>query len=411
MYDVIVVGARCAGSPLAMLLARQGHKVLVVDRATFPSDTVSTHYIHQAGLSRLKDWGILDRLVATGVPPMRHLTFSYTDIFLEGFADPIDGITEVYSPRRTVLDEILVDEARKAGAEVLEGFTVTEIVFDDGRAAGVRGRVGDGVEQVFRAPFVVGADGRNSTVATLVGAEIYRSIPAACFVYYSYFSGLDWPFQHRTGFGEQQFGAWPTHDGNHLLAVMRRRDRMREFRADIDGSFQEIFDQIVPELGADLRANGKRQENFRAMSYPDNFYRRSAGPGWALVGDAGYHKDPFTGWGITDALKYTEVLAEKLHEGLSGARPVDEAVAEYVKIRDAESNGTFELTCSIAELSLTPYYDSVFRATSLSPEYTTKFFGLIAGGISGEEFFAPSNLEKLYEEVDFPVDLRITTRP
>ncbi|MCK9897112.1 NAD(P)/FAD-dependent oxidoreductase [Frankia sp. AgB32] len=410
MYDVIVVGARCAGSPLAMLLARRGHKVLVVDRATFPSDTVSTHYIHQAGLSRLKSWGILDRLVATGVPPMRHLNFSYSDIFLDGFADPIDGITEVYSPRRTILDEILVDEARKAGAEVLEGFTVTDVVFSEDRAAGIRGRLGDGPEQEFSARFVVGADGRNSTVAGLVGAEIYRSIPASCFVYYSYYSGLDWEFQHRTGTEPQQFGVWPTHNDQHLVAVMRRRDRLREFRADIDGSFQEIFDQVDPVLGADIRANGKREENFRAMSYPDNFYRRSAGPGWALVGDAGYHKDPFTGWGITDALKYTEVLAEKLHEGLSGERSIDEAVVEYVKIRDAESNGTFELTCSLAELSLTPYYDSVFRATSMSQEYTTKFFGLIAGGIPGEEFFAPSNLEKLYEEVGMPADRRILTQ-
>ncbi|CAJ61835.1 MULTISPECIES: NAD(P)/FAD-dependent oxidoreductase [Frankia] len=410
MYDVIVVGARCAGSPLAMLLARRGHKVLVVDRATFPSDTVSTHYIHQAGLSRLQDWGILDRLVATEPPAMRHLTFSYTDIFLEGFADPIDGITEVYSPRRTILDEILVDEARKAGAEVVEGFTVTDVIFADGRAAGVRGRIGDGPEREFTARFVVGADGRNSTVAGLVGAEIYRSVPAACFVYYSYYDGLDWTFQHRTGFGQQQLGAWPTHHGQHLVAVMRRKERMREFRADVEGSFHEIIDQVVPELGEDLRANGKRAENFRAMAYPDNFYRRSAGPGWALVGDAGYHKDPFTGWGITDALKYSEVLAEKLHEGLSGSRPTDEAVEEYTKIRDAESNGTFELTCSLAELSLTPYYDSVFRATSMSPEYTTKFFGLIAGGIPGEEFFAPANLERLYEDVNMPADRRIVTR-
>jgi flavin-dependent dehydrogenase len=407
MYDVIVVGARCAGSPLAMLLARRGHRVLVLDRSTFPSDTPSTHYIHQAGLSRMQDWGILDRVVATGVPPMRHLTFSYTDIFLEGFADPIDGLTEVYAPRRTILDEILVDEARKAGAEVVEGFTVTAVVFsDEGRAVGVRGRQGDGPDREFTASFVVGADGRNSTIANLVGAETYRSLPAACFIYYSYYSGLDWPFHHRTGFGEQQLGAWPTNDDRHLVAVMRRRDRMREFRADPEANFHQVIEQVVPELGEDLRTNGRREEDYRAMVYPDNFYRRSHGPGWALVGDAGYHKDPFTGWGITDALKYSEVLADRLHEGLAGERDIDDAAAEYAKIRDAESNGTFELTCSISELRLTPYYDSVFRATSQSPEYTTKFFGLIAGGIPGEEFFAPANLEKLYEEVGMPADKR-----
>jgi len=410
MYDVIVVGARCAGSPLAMLLARQGHRVLLVDRSTFPSDTPSTHYIHQAGLSRLQDWGLLQKVVDTGVPPMTFLNFSYTDIVIKGFADPIDGITAVYSPRRTVLDKILIDAAGDAGAEVIEGFTVSDLVYDEGRVAGIRGKTAGGAEQEFRATFVVGADGRNSTIAKLVGSEIYRSVPAACFVYYSYFSGLDWQFQHRTGFGEQQFGVWPTNDDLHLVAIMRRRERLADFRTDPDGKMLEIFDQIDPELGADIRANGKREEKLRSMLYPENFYRQSAGPGWALVGDAGYHKDPFTGWGITDAFKYGEVLAERLHEGLAGERPIDEAVAEYVKIRDAESNGTFELTCSLAELRLTPYYDSVFRATSLSPEYTTKFFGLIAGGIPGEEFFAPANLERLYEEVDLPKDKRFLTK-
>ena len=410
MYDVIVVGARCAGSPVAMLLARRGHRVLVVDRATFPSDTVSTHYVHQAGLSRLRDWGLLDKVVDAGTPAIRHLNFSYTGIEIAGFADPIDGIDVVYCPRRTVLDQILVDGARDAGAEVIEGFTVTDLLSEGGRVTGIRGREGDGPEVEFKARFVVGADGSNSVVAQKVGAETYRHLPAGCFIYYSYFSGLDWGMHHRTGFGEQQIGTWPTNDGVNLLAVMRRRDRFADFRADVEGSFQEVFDQVAPELGAQLRDSGERVENWRPMRYPDNYYRRSHGPGWALVGDAGYHKDPFTGWGITDAFKYGELLAEQLHKGLSGAAEIDAAVAEYEKLRDEQSNGTFELTCSISELTLEPYYDSVFRATSMSPSGIKQFFGLIAGGIPGEEYFAPSNLQRIYDEVDFPQDKRLLTR-
>jgi flavin-dependent dehydrogenase len=410
MYDVIVVGARCAGSPVAMLLARRGHRVLVLDRSTFPSDTVSTHYIHQAGLSRLRAWGLLDRVIATGVPAIRKLNFSYTGIDIAGFADPIDGVDAVYCPRRTVLDAILVDGAREAGAEVIEGFNVTDVLFDDGRAVGVRGREGDGPEREFRASFVVGADGRNSVIADQVGAEVYRSVPAACFVYYSYFGGLEWGMHHRTSFGEQQIGTWPTNDGLNLLAVMRRNDRFGEFRRDVEGSFQEVYDQVAPELGEQLRERGERAESFRPMRYPDNYYRRSNGPGWALVGDAGYHKDPFTGWGITDAFKYGELLAEQLHLGLSGQCPIDDSMAQYAKLRDEESAGTFELTCSLAELSLTPYYDAVFRATSQSPTYTSRFFGLIAGGIPGEDFFAPANLEQLYQEVGFPQDKRLLTQ-
>lgn len=409
MYDVIVVGARCAGSPLAMLLARQGHRVLVVDRATFPSDTISTHFIQQAGLSRLKNWGLLERLQATGVPPIRNMNFAYTGINLSGFAGPIDGITEVYAPRRTELDKILVDGARDAGAEVIENFEVEELIFDENqRAAGIRGKiVGEEGRKEFRATFVVGADGRNSKVADEVKAEFYDVVPAACFVYYSYYSGIEWEFHHQTDFHHQQIGTWPTNDGLMLCAVMRRKDRFRDFRADAEQNFHAIYDAVVPELGQDLRDNGKREEHLRPMIYPDNYRRRSHGPGWALVGDAGYHKDPFTGLGITDALKYAEVLAERLHEGLAGERPIDDAVAEYAKFRDEDSRGSYAMTCSISELELTPYFDSVFRATSMSPHFKRRFFTMLGGGIHGEEFFAPDELTKLYDEVDFPAEKRI----
>lgn len=409
MYDVIVVGARCAGSPVAMLLARRGHRVLVLDRASFPSDTVSTHYLHQAGLSRLQDWGLLDRVIATGVTPIRKLNFSYTGIDIRGFADPIDGIDAVYCPRRTVLDAILVGAAREAGAEVIERFTVSDLVFADGRVVGVRGREADGTEREFRARVVIGADGANSVVAHKAGAETYRHVPAAGFVYYSYYRGLDWGMHHRTSFAEQQFGTWPTNDGLNLLAIIRPRDRFAEFRTDPERHFQDVFDEVDPEMGSQLRDAGERVEPFRPMRYPDNYYRRSYGPGWALVGDAGYHKDPFTGWGITDAFKYGEVLANKLHSALAGEAAMEEALGEYEKIRDAESAGTFQLTCSLSELKLTPFYDAVFRATSQSPSYTKKFFGLIAGGYHGEEFFAPHNLEQLYDEVGTPAGQRLLT--
>lgn len=402
MYDVIVVGARAAGSPLAMLLARKGHRVLAVDSATFPSDTVSTHYIHQAGLARLRDWGLLDAVIATGCPPVRHLNFTYTDITLAGFADPIKGIDAVYCPRRTVLDEILVGGARDAGVEVIEGFRVSELVVEDGVVSGIRGTGPDSTEREFRSTLVVGADGASSTVAKMVGAETYKHAPAGCFIFYSYYSGLDWGMQHRTGFGEQQFGSWPTNDGLQLLAVMRRRDRFREFRTNPDEGVQVIVEQVDPHYGELLRENGERVEPFRPMLYPDNYRRRSHGPGWALVGDAGYHKDPFTGLGLTDAFAYAELLANRIHEGFDGTRPMAEALESYELERDAASGHSFDFTIAISDLSLSAYHDSVFRATSKSPEYTKKFFGLIGGGIPAEEFFDPDALAELYREVNMP---------
>lgn len=179
MYDVIVVGGRCAGSPVAMHLAREGHRVLVVDRASFPSDAVSTHYIHQAGLLRLQSWGLLDEIIAAKTPALRKMNYSYRGIELNGFAEPVDGIDAVYCPRRVVLDEILLNASRRAGAEVIEGFTVSDLLFTDGRVTGIRGREGDGPEREFRATIVIGADGFHSTVAKRAGAELYNVRPAA----------------------------------------------------------------------------------------------------------------------------------------------------------------------------------------------------------------------------------------
>ncbi|MFD7899419.1 NAD(P)/FAD-dependent oxidoreductase [Streptomyces sp. NPDC059743] len=408
MYDVIVVGARCAGSPVAMLLARQGHRVLMVDRSLFPSDTVSTHYIHQAGLSRLQDWGLLDEVVGAKTPAIRKMNFSYRGIDLIGFADPIDGIDAVYCPRRTVLDEILVNAARRAGAEVIEGFTVSDVVMSEGRVAGIRGREGDGPEREFRATVVVGADGFHSTVARAVGAELYDVRPAAGFIYYSYFSGLDWGLNHRTGFNEGWIGTWPTNGDVTMLATICTRRRLKEFRQDVDNQFQAVFDDVVPELGAQLRDQGTREEPFRPMRYPDNYRRRAYGPGWALVGDAGYHKDPFTGWGITDAFLHAEILAGRIHQGLAAERPMEEALAEYNQVRDEESEGVYNFTTTLAELTpLPPFFEATMSAMSASQEWTDKMLGLIAGGVEDHEIYAPENLTRLYDDAGVPEEKRI----
>ena len=139
-YDVIVLGARCAGSPTAMLLARKGYKVLVVDRATFPSDTVSTHLVHPPGVDALQRWGLLDRVVATGCPPVHTYAFDMGPFWISGTpGSGIDTSAVGYAPRRTVLDKVLVDAAAEAGAEVREGFVVDEIVKDGDSVAGIRG--------------------------------------------------------------------------------------------------------------------------------------------------------------------------------------------------------------------------------------------------------------------------------
>src|SRR5919108_3979624 len=157
-YDAIVVGARCAGAPTAMLLARKGYKVLMVDRARFPSDTISTHILHPPGVASLRRWGLLDRLVATGCPPIHTYAVDLGPFTLTG-SPGTDEDPVAYGPRRTVLDKLLVDAAAEAGVEVREGFTVSKVVVDDGRVTGVRGHGGNGRTVTERGPGGVGGGG------------------------------------------------------------------------------------------------------------------------------------------------------------------------------------------------------------------------------------------------------------
>jgi flavin-dependent dehydrogenase len=397
MYDAIIVGARCAGSPVAMLLAQRGHRVLVLDRAALPADTVSTHYLQQYGLSRLQHWGLLDEVLATGVAPITNMTVSFGDSVINGFAAPIDGITATIAPRRTVLDQILLRAAERAGAEVRLGFTVTELVFSDGAVVGVRGTDADGRTVEERATLVIGADGSGSFVARAVDAGRYSVVPAACFIYYSYWDGLDVQFHSRIG-EREQFGAWPTNDGLTLVAIMQRRERFADFRRDVDANFREVVARIDPAMAEQVAA-ASQVEQYRAIRYPDNFYRESHGPGWALVGDAGYHKDPFTGKGISDAFVHGELLAERVHEGLAGRRPMADALAAYQKERDAESRSGYEFTCMISELELNPQLQALVRAVSVDPEGTEQFYTMVGGGITGEEFFAPANVAAIMARV------------
>src|SRR4051794_13113582 len=185
-YDVIVIGARCAGSPTAMLLAGSGHRVLVVDRATFPADTVSTHLVHPPAVAALARWGLADRLAGTGCPPIDTYVFDFGPLAITGWPGSTDS-PEAYGPPRTAPDQVLVEAAAAAGAEVRERFSVSAVLTDaDGRVTGVRGSGPDGREVTERARLVIGADGRNSVLARAVRPEQYRAIPALLAGYYSY---------------------------------------------------------------------------------------------------------------------------------------------------------------------------------------------------------------------------------
>ena len=397
-YDVIVVGARCAGSPTAMLLARKGYRVLVVDRATFPSDTVSTHMIHAPGVAALQRWGILDRVVASGCPPVDSYSFDFGPIVFAGSPRPVDGNALGYAPRRTVLDKILVDAATEAGAEVREKFTVQEVVRDDdGRVTGIRGHDANGTTFTEDARVAVGADSRFSMVAKAVEPEQYNERPPLQGGYYTYWSNLPTDSFAIFARPHEGFGLIPTNDGLTLLIVGVQHARFTdEFRHDVEGTYMKIVES-VPEMGERIRA-ATREERFTSSGELPNFYRKPYGPGWALVGDAGYHKDPITAFGITDAFHQVELPVDALDQSFSGPRTFDDAMGDYQRQRDEATMPMFDLTCQLAALEPPPPdMQQLLGAVATNEDATNDFASVMAGTLPPPEFFAPENIGRIMQ--------------
>jgi 2-polyprenyl-6-methoxyphenol hydroxylase-like FAD-dependent oxidoreductase len=393
-YDAIVVGARCAGSPTAMLLARKGHRVLVVDRATFPSDTLSTHVLHPPGAAALARWGILDRLIATGCPPLHTYTFDFGPVILSGAPGTPDAPV-AFCPRRTVLDKLLVDAAREAGAEIREAFTVDELVFADARVVGIRGHAKDGATEEVRARVVIGADGRFSRVADAVGAEQYNEKPAILSGYYSYWSGL--PVTNRFDVFARDssgFATAPTHDGLTLIVGGWSVSENETKKDDVEGNFMKILD-LAPEF-AEIVRGGKREARFAGTAVP-NYFRKPYGPGWALVGDAGYNKDFITAQGITDALRDAELCASAVDASLSGARPFDDAMGEYQTTRDEHVLPMYEFTYQLASLEPPPpEMQALLGAIYGNQDAMDGFARVNAGVTSPAEFFSEDNVGRIF---------------
>src|SRR5579884_197979 len=389
MYDAIIVGARAAGSPTAMLLARKGHRVLLVDRASFPSDTLSTHYIHQPGIARLRRWALLDRLVDTGCPPVSAMTFDVGPFALSSAPPPSDGVGEGYCPRRTVLDSLLLEAASEAGAEVRIGVAVDELLFADGEVAGVRVA---GAEE--RARVVIGADGRNSFVARAVQAPEYDARQGRTCAYYSYWAGVQGEGAELYPRDGRMIISGPTNDGLQIVVAFWPREEFKTVRAHVERSFLDAV-ALATSLAERLAA-GERADRFYGIGELPFWYRKPFGPGWALVGDAGYHKDPITAQGITDAFRDAELLADALDQGFGGGRPLDEALGEYERIRNEETRGLYELTYELASLAPPPpEQQALFGALRENETETGRFFGVIAGTVRPDEFFAPDNLARI----------------
>lgn len=393
-YDVIVVGGRVAGAATAMLLARAGLRVLVVDRANPGTDTLSTHQVQVPGVARLHRWGLLDRVVASGAPPTREVLFDPGMGPLIGRYPTYEGVDALYSPRRTVLDPLLADAARAAGAEVRYRFIVDELISSGGRVTGIRGHAKGGAPVTEHARLVVGADGKHSSVAAAVGAPSRRRRAPRTVATYTYWSGVNLPTARMYGRPRRTVAAFPTNDDLLMTYVAAPLDEFASLRADPEAALLATLDRCG-DLGERVRA-GERAEPVRATPDVPNVVRRSYGPGWALVGDAGLVMDPISGQGIGNAFADAELLTAAAVTGLSGGTAMAAALLGYQRERDRQRLPMFNLTLDLANLAGTRADQQVmFRAMEGRPEEINRFLGLLAGTMPPREYFSLTNLRRL----------------
>jgi 2-polyprenyl-6-methoxyphenol hydroxylase-like FAD-dependent oxidoreductase len=395
-YDVIVVGARAAGATTAMLLARQGLRVLVVDRARFPSDTLSTHQVQVPGVARLHRWGLLDGVRKAGTPATRRVRLDAGHTVLDGHFPAYQGVDVLYSPRRTVLDALLVEAARAAGAEVREGFVVEQVVGDGDRVTGIRGFERGRPPVTERAQLVVGADGKRSRVAAAVGARRYRERAARSFACYTYWSGVPMSSGELYQRPGRAVAAFPTNGGLVMVYTAAPIAEFADFRADVDTHYRGTLD-LCGDLGDRVR-EGVRAERFRATPDLPNLFRVPCGPGWALVGDAGVVMDPVTAQGIANAFRDAELLADAVASatgasaggasaGGAGPARLDRALTGYWRQRDKAVRPMYDFTVRLAGLEPMGWVERRLLASIVDrPEEVDRFLGAFGGVVPLREY-------------------------
>lgn len=362
-HDVVIVGARVAGSATAMLLARLGYDVAVVDRATFPSDTTSTHSIARSGVVQLQRWGLLDAVRDSGAPAIRQVTFHAGGESITRTIKAKAGVDLVVAPRRYALDTILARAAEHAGAELRLGITVTGVQRDDaGRVIGLYGLSREGARVSIRGRYLIGADGLRSSVVRLVGAAIQEVRPPGGAVQYAYFAGSRW-LGIEFYVAERTFaGVFPTHHGACIWVCTPSADAraVRRTSSSRVSAFGDLVDRASPELTARLR-HARRTSPVRGILRQPNQIRQAYGPGWALVGDAGYYRDAVTAHGISDAFRDAETLAAALDHVLSGRTDETTALAAYHRRRDEALREIFEITCQLSAYPPVPRFIELQR--------------------------------------------------
>jgi flavin-dependent dehydrogenase len=402
MYDAIVIGARCAGAVTAMLLARRGHRILLLDRGVIPSDVHRGHFIHKHGPKRLAEWGLLDKVVATNSPPITtHLT-DFGDFPLIGKDIKVGNVAWGYGPRRRQLDQVLVDAAIEAGAEFRPKFLVESCLWEGERVKGIRGReLSQGASNCAEeARITIGADGKNSALARAVGARSYGEVPALTCWYFSYWSGVptegfEWYMRRN-----RAIFSFLTNDDLFAIFIGWPISEFYTVKEDTEDQFMKVVDSI-PGFAERVRS-GRREERFYGSADVPNFLRSPFGSGWALVGDAGCHKDPLMGLGICDAFRDADLLGDAVHQCLADQRPWNEALMEYERQRNKATIAEYHENIEAARFAApaSEEFLRLRRALRGNQEDTKRFIMAREGMIPPEEFFNSENLQRIHSKLD-----------
>lgn len=392
-YDAIVVGARVAGSATALGLARRGWRVLLLDAATFPSDTLSTHLLWSDALRELDRLGVLDEVLATDAPPIEQIRLAFGEFANEAPIPTGEGYPPLLSVRRIVLDQIALDAAwNTAGITVREGVTVAELLRDGEAVVGVRGVVrGTGEAFQARAMVTIGADGRHSAIAREVGATEYGAVPPLLATYYRYYRGVV-PRSTPTleAYRDVDGGfcyLFPCDAGFWTLAISFPQTEFDTVRRDHEA---QLAAHIARKPGLPERlAEAAPASPWRGAGDLANFYRVPFGPGWALVGDAGQHKDPITARGIADALRHATLLTDALDQWRRGEADWQAALGAYQTARDDQTRPLYDFTVDRAPAGVAPADWSAYLGRTLAdPAFLNRYVGFMATTTSPDDFYS-----------------------
>jgi flavin-dependent dehydrogenase len=391
-FDVVVVGARCAGSPLATMLAQRGLRVCLLDKSRFPSETLSTHVIQSCGVAVLDRLGVLNTVLAAGAVPLTRFTLATEHARIDAVVDAGLFGSPALCVRRVTLDHLLVAAAASAGADVRVETPVGGLLWKDGRVVGV-----ETAEGRLCARLVVGADGRRSTVADLAGAAEYHVEPPGRMFAWAYFEGVvEAEGRLRLGsLGELTFVASPTDSGLYMAAVCPPLAVKDTFLADREGSFMRGIG-AWPEL-AELLHGAKRIGPIRVMTNWHGYFREAAGPGWVLVGDAGNFKDPSPAQGIADALRQAEQLADAVELGLGAAAGLDQELRRWWRWRDEDGYEMHWFATDMGAAGSSPPLASQFTRDIAGDEEATKaFLQVLNHDIRPSRLFTPRRLARAF---------------